>query len=88
MTSPILKIFQTIGPQTHNKSPIQESTAEIPTLIIYLHVSSVIWDHEQPLILLFDDKSQSALQGPKFKGSRVCVLFATRIGRRPRGISV
>ena len=31
---------------------------------------------------------QSALQGPKFKGSRVCVLFATRIGRRRRGVSV
>ena len=27
---------------------------------------------------------QSALQGPKFKGSRVCVLFDTRIGRRRR----
>ena len=32
--------------------------------------------------------NQSALQGPKFKGSRVCVLFATRIGRRRRGVSV
>ena len=32
--------------------------------------------------------SQSALQGPKFKGSRVCVLFATRVGRRRRGVSV
>ena len=28
------------------------------------------------------------LQGPEFKGSRVCVLFATRIGRRRRGVSV
>ena len=27
---------------------------------------------------------QSALQGPKFKGPRVCVLLATRIGRRRR----
>ena len=31
---------------------------------------------------------QSALQGSKFKGSRVCVLFATRVGRRRRGVSV
>ena len=31
---------------------------------------------------------QSALQGPTFKGSRVCVLFATRIGRRRQGVSV
>ena len=31
---------------------------------------------------------QSALQGPKFKGSRVCVLFASRVGRRRRGVSV
>ena len=31
---------------------------------------------------------QSVLQGPKFKGPRVCVLFASRVGRRRRGVSV
>ena len=53
-------MFPKIGPQTHNKSPIQESTAGTHTLIIYLHVSPVIWDHEHPLILLCDDKSSRA----------------------------
>ena len=84
MTSPLLKNFPKIGPQTHNKSPIQESTAEIHALIIYVHVSPVIWDHNRPLILLTKAAGQSVLQGPKFKGPRLFVLLATRIGRRRR----
>ena len=81
MTSLLLNCFPKIGPQTHNISPIQESTPEIHTLIIYLHVSPVIWDNEHPLILLFDDKSSRPICLTRPKVQRIpCLCFVRFAG--------
>ena len=66
---------------------MQEPTVEIHTLIIYLHVSPVIWDHEHPLILLFDDKSSRPNLPYKAQSSKdpvfvFCSLRGLAAGRR------